>query len=83
MIKFLRNKQACEQLNSWLGGFESILKCMVPGNFDWFLHTMIFYHTRYVLEKQDRKRTNEGNNNDGESGDDNDNDNAEDAELDN
>ena len=56
---------------------------MVPGNFDWFLHTMIFYHTRYVLEKQDRKRTNEGNNNNGESGDDNDNDNADDAELDN
>ena len=28
------NTQACEQLNSWLGGFEFILKCMVPGNFD-------------------------------------------------
>jgi len=76
MIKFLRNKQACEQFNSWLGGFGSILKHMVPGNFDWFLHT--FYHTRYVLEKQDRKRTNEGNNNNGESGDD-----VDDAELDN
>jgi hypothetical protein len=59
MIKLLSNKQACEQLNAWLGGFESILKRMVPGNFDWFLHTMLFYHTRYVLRKQDRKRKNE------------------------
>ncbi|KIL55371.1 hypothetical protein M378DRAFT_50180, partial [Amanita muscaria Koide BX008] len=32
------NTQACEQLNAWLGGFESILKRMTPGNFDWFLH---------------------------------------------
>jgi hypothetical protein len=56
----LKNEQACEQLNSWLGGFESILKRMVPGNFNWFLHTMLFYHTRYVLEKQERKRKNEG-----------------------
>jgi len=31
---------------------------MVPGKFDWFLHTMIFYHTRYGLEKQDRKGQN-------------------------
>lgn len=22
------NTEACEQLNAWLGGFESILKCM-------------------------------------------------------
>jgi hypothetical protein len=49
------NTQACEQLNSWLGGFESILKRMTVGNFDWFLHTMLFYHTRYVIEKQKRK----------------------------
>ena len=28
--------QACEQLNSWLGGYESILKRMTPGNFNWF-----------------------------------------------
>ena len=36
---------------------------MVPGNFNWFIHTMLFYHTRYVLEKQDRRRRNEDNNN--------------------
>ena len=43
------NIQACEQLNAWLGGFESILKRMTPGNFNWFLHTMLFYHTKHVL----------------------------------
>jgi hypothetical protein len=31
------NTQACEQLNAWLGGFESILKRMTPSNFNWFL----------------------------------------------
>jgi hypothetical protein len=45
--------QACEQLNSWLGGFDSILKRMTQGNFNWFLHTMLFYHTRYVIRKQE------------------------------
>lgn len=49
------NTQACEQLNAWLGGFESILKRMTPGNFNWFLHAMLFYHTRYILEKQQQK----------------------------
>jgi hypothetical protein len=49
------NTQACEQLNAWLGGFENILKRMTAGNFDWFLHTMLFYHTTQVLKK--RKRT--------------------------
>ncbi|KAF8876471.1 hypothetical protein BD779DRAFT_1449392 [Infundibulicybe gibba] len=51
------NTQACEQLNSWLGGFESILKRMTPGNFNWFLHVMLFYHTKYVLAKQKAKRS--------------------------
>ncbi|EDR04613.1 uncharacterized protein LACBIDRAFT_304273 [Laccaria bicolor S238N-H82] len=46
------NTQACEQLNAWLGGFESILKRMTQGNFDWFLHSMLFYHSQYVMEKQ-------------------------------
>ena len=45
--------QACEQLNSWLGGFDSILKRMTQGNFNWYLHTMLFYHTRYVIKKQE------------------------------
>jgi hypothetical protein len=45
-------------LNAWLGGYESILKRMTPGNFDWFLHTMLFYHTRHVIDKQARKASN-------------------------
>jgi hypothetical protein len=57
--------QACEQLNAWLGGYESILKRMTPGNFDWFLHTMLFYHTRHVIDKQARKASNLTNNTDG------------------
>jgi preprotein translocase subunit SecG len=42
-------------LNAWLGGFEKILKRMTSANFDWFLHTMLFYHTMQVLKKQNRK----------------------------
>ena len=51
LIKF----QACEQLNSWLGGFESSLKCMKSGKFDWFLHVLPFYHTLHVIQKQGQK----------------------------
>jgi hypothetical protein len=25
---------------------------MIPGNFDWFLHSMLFYHTKHVLKRQ-------------------------------
>jgi hypothetical protein len=68
------NTQACEQLNAWLGGFESILKRMTPSNFNWFIHTMLFYHTRTVIKRQRnkaRKRKAEklNNNNDSESDD--------------
>jgi hypothetical protein len=42
---------------------------MTPGNFNWFLHTMLFFHTKYVIEKQDRRRNGDDGN------DDNDNDN--------
>ena len=69
-LKRAFNTQACEQLNAWLGGFDSILKRMVPGNFNWFLHTMLFYHTRYVLEKQNRRRKNEDNDSDNDDVDD-------------
>jgi hypothetical protein len=44
------NTQAYEQLNSWLGGFESILKGMTISNFNWFLHAMLFCHTKYVID---------------------------------
>ena len=29
---------------------------MTPGNFNWFLHTMLFYHTKYVIRKQQMKK---------------------------
>ena len=29
---------------------------MTPGNFNWFLHAMLFYHTKYVIRKQMKKR---------------------------
>ncbi len=44
--------QACEQLNGWLGGFESILKRMTQTNFNWFLHVMLFYYTQRVIKRQ-------------------------------
>ena len=53
-LKRAFNTQACEQLNAWLGGFESIIKRMTTGNFNWYLHTMLFYHTVFVLKKQAR-----------------------------
>lgn len=28
---------------------------MTPGNFNWFLHCMLFYHTKYVLKQQEQK----------------------------
>jgi hypothetical protein len=30
---------------------------MTPSNFNWFLHTMLFYHTRIVIEKQAKKNS--------------------------
>jgi len=28
---------------------------MIPSNFDWFLHAMLFYHTQYVTQKKMEK----------------------------
>ena len=39
-----------------MGGFESILSKMTGGNFNWFLHVMIFMHTLEVIRKQEEKR---------------------------
>ena len=39
-------------MNAWLGGFESILKRMTPGNFNWLIHVMLFLHTVYIINKQ-------------------------------
>ena len=37
------------------------MKRMTPSNFDWFLHSMLFYHTRFVLEKQKQKPKGDSN----------------------
>ena len=29
---------------------------MTPGNFNWFLHTILFYHTKHVIQKQMMKK---------------------------
>jgi hypothetical protein len=34
---------------------------MTPGNFNWFLHAMLYYHTKNVLRKQNLKRKVEEN----------------------
>jgi hypothetical protein len=42
---------------------------MTQGNFDWFLHTMLFYHTGKVLDKQ-AKKASKSTNDDGSDDDD-------------
>jgi hypothetical protein len=39
-----------------MGGFESILSKMSGGNFNWFLHTMLFMHTISIIQKQEGKK---------------------------
>ena len=63
------NTQACEQLNAWLGGFEQILKRMTARNFNWFLHTMLSYHTLHVIHKQSLKRRSGAQEEEGDGGD--------------
>ena len=29
---------------------------MKTGNFDWFLHVLLFYHTQHVIQKQGQKK---------------------------
>jgi hypothetical protein len=40
---------------------------MTLEDFDWFLHTMLFYHTRHVFDKQARKTSNLTDNSDDDS----------------
>ncbi|KAF8986160.1 hypothetical protein BDQ17DRAFT_1259787, partial [Cyathus striatus] len=47
---------ACEQINAWLGGFQSILNRMTVNNFNWTLHAMLFIHTQRVIQKQIKKQ---------------------------
>ncbi|KIK04984.1 hypothetical protein K443DRAFT_92043, partial [Laccaria amethystina LaAM-08-1] len=80
------NTQACEQLNSWLGGFESILKlglrtCMTISNFNWFFHAILFYHTKYVIEKQKRKQNERQRNLNKSDDDDSNGDDSDDGDI--
>ena len=72
--KWAFNTQACEQLHAWLGGVETILRRMTIGNFDWFLHSMLFYHTQMVIQRQERgqKSKQKSGNDDSDSSSDND-----------
>ena len=72
-FKHAFNTQACEQLNAWLGGFEIMLRRMSIGNFDWFLHAMLFHHTERMIQRQQLKREWEARRN-------NDNSDSEDGE---
>jgi hypothetical protein len=50
------NTQASEQLNSWIASFNSILKRMTIHNFNWFLHVMLFLHTKRVIQRQKERQ---------------------------
>jgi hypothetical protein len=76
-VKRAFNTQACEQLNGWIGGFDSILKRMTVDNFNLFLCAILFYHTHYVLEKIKKReeKMKKGDNGDGGDSDDGGSDN--------
>ena len=61
--------KACEHLNAWIGGFESMLSKMTAGNFNWFLHTMLCLHTQEIIEKQKAKEADNTNDNDDDNED--------------
>ncbi|KAJ8691018.1 hypothetical protein PTI98_010632 [Pleurotus ostreatus] len=50
------NTQACEQLNAWLGGFQTVLNKMSVSNFDFTIHALLFLHTQRVIAKQQKKK---------------------------
>ncbi|KAF8904677.1 hypothetical protein CPB84DRAFT_1814337 [Gymnopilus junonius] len=43
----------------WGFNTQSIAKWMTPGNFNWFIHVMLFYHTKYTIKKQQKKQSNQ------------------------
>jgi hypothetical protein len=47
---------------------------MTPPNFNWFLHTMLFYHTSNVIKKQATRARREVDDNDDSDSDDDDED---------
>jgi hypothetical protein len=52
--QWMFNTQASEQLNSWIAGYLQILKRMAADNFMWFLHSMLYFHTKQVIRKQQK-----------------------------
>ena len=50
------NTQACEQLNAWLGGFQSALNKMTKNNFNWTMHRLLFLHTQKIINQQNAKQ---------------------------
>ncbi|KAF9492242.1 hypothetical protein BDN71DRAFT_1509604 [Pleurotus eryngii] len=52
------NTQACEQLNAWIGGFQTVLDQMTVSNFDFTMHVLLFIHTQRVIAKQEEKKRN-------------------------
>ena len=54
---------------------------MVPGNFNWFLHSMLYYHTKHVLRKQALKEERKEKSREDDSSDSNDSDEDEDEDL--
>ncbi|KAF8982535.1 hypothetical protein BDQ17DRAFT_1394049 [Cyathus striatus] len=55
------NTQACEQLNAWLGGYQSILNRMTVANFNWTIHALLFIHTQKVIQHQLNRAFNNDN----------------------
>jgi len=45
---------------------------MTPGNFNWFLHSMLFYHTQHVFAKQEEKASRARNSDNSDSDSDSD-----------
>ena len=41
------------------GLVPAVLATASVTSFNWFLHTMLFYHTKYVLHKQEMKKSEE------------------------
>jgi hypothetical protein len=76
------NTQACEQLNAWLGGFDSILRRMTVGNFNWFLHAMLSHHSLMVMEKQQKRNSgNDTGSSDDDTGSDDDSDSTDSTDM--
>jgi hypothetical protein len=54
---------------------------MTPNKFNWFLHSMLFYHTRYVLMKQEKAKNKDGNDDDDDDDEDDDEEEEEGIEI--